>query len=57
VYGLGLWVVMNYVVLPLSAARPGSKDALWVALSILVHMFLIGVPIAWFTQRAIDRSR
>ena len=57
VYGLGLWVVMNYVVLPLSATSRGSTDTVWVTLSILVHMFLIGVPIAWFTQRAIDRSR
>ena len=53
VYGLGLWVVMNYVVLPLSAAGRGSQDGMWVVLSILVHMFLIGVPIAFFTQRAI----
>jgi len=57
VYGLGLWVVMNYVVLPLSATSRGSTDTGWVTLSILVHMFLIGVPIAWFTQRAVDRSR
>ena len=56
VYGLGLWVVMNYVVLPLSAAGRGSQDGLWVALSILVHMFLIGVPIAFFTRRAIHSS-
>ena len=53
VYGLGLWVVMNYVVIPLSAANRGSQDAVWIVLSILVHMFLIGVPIAFFTRRAI----
>ena len=53
IYGLGLWLVMNYVVLPLSAAGRGSQESLWVALSILVHMFLIGVPIAFFTRRAI----
>jgi len=45
-YGLVLYGVMNYVVLPLSAAGGGSGPALWIALSIIVHMFLIGVPIA-----------
>lgn len=54
-YGLVLYGVMNYIVVPLSAARGGgSGGALWVALSILVHMFLIGVPIALFTRKAIN---
>lgn len=51
-YGLLLYGVMNYVVVPLSAAGRGSKDPLWIALSIVVHMFLIGVPIALFTRLA-----
>lgn len=55
VYGLCLYVVMTYVVVPLSAAGGGggAQDRLWVALSIVVHMFLIGVPIAFFARRAI----
>ena len=54
-YGLLLYVIMNYVVVPLSAAGGGgSQDQLWVALSIVVHMFLIGVPIAFFARRALD---
>lgn len=52
-YGLLLYVIMNYVVVPLSAAGPGSKDPLWVGLSITVHALLIGVPCAIFAQRAI----
>ena len=52
VYGAGLYAVMNYVVVPLSAAGPGSKDTTWIALSVLVHMFLIGVPIAVFIRKA-----
>ena len=51
-YGLVLYVVMNYVVVPLSAAGPGSKNPLWIALSIAVHALLIGVPIAFFARRA-----
>ena len=43
---------MNYVVVPLSAAGPGSKDPLWIGLSVAVHVLLIGVPIALFARRA-----
>jgi len=52
-YGLLLYVIMNYVVVALSAARPGSKDPLWIGLSIAVHMFLVGIPCAVFARRAI----
>jgi len=51
-YGLLLYGIMNYIVVPLSAAGRGSKDPLWIILSIAVHMVLIGVPIALFTRRA-----
>jgi hypothetical protein len=51
-YGLLLYAVMNYVVVPLSAAGSGSKDPLWITLSIVVHALLIGVPIAYFSRRA-----
>lgn len=55
-YGLLLYAIMNYVVVPLSAAGPGSKDPLWVTLSIAVHAFLIGVPIALFARRAMGEE-
>ena len=51
-YGLLLYAIMNYVVVPLSAARPGSHDPVWIGLSIAVHALLIGVPIAFFVRRA-----
>jgi hypothetical protein len=51
-YGVLLYLIMNYVVVPLSAARPGSRDPLWITLSVLVHAFLIGLPIALFARRA-----
>jgi hypothetical protein len=56
VYGLLLYVLMNYVVLPLSAAGPGSTDPLWIGLSIAVHAFLIGMPIALFARRALTAA-
>ena len=53
-YGLLLYAIMNYVVVPLSAAGSGgAKDPLWVGLSVAVHIFLIGVPIALFVQAAL----
>jgi hypothetical protein len=52
-YGFLLYAIMNYLVVPLSAAGGGSsKDPLWIALSIAVHALLIGVPIALFVRCA-----
>jgi hypothetical protein len=52
-YGVLLYVIMNYVVVPLSAAgHGGAKDPLWVMLSVVVHVVLIGIPIALFARRA-----
>jgi len=51
-YGLLLYLIMNYVVLPLSRALPPSKNLLWIVLSVAVHMFLIGTTIALFTRKA-----
>jgi hypothetical protein len=52
-YGLVVYIVMNYVVLPLSriGPRPTPPAAVWVS-GVLVHMFLIGVPIALAARRA-----
>ena len=52
-YGLVLYAVMNYVVVPLSAAGPGPYDPLWITLSIAAHVFLVGIPIAFFVRRAL----
>jgi len=56
-YGVLLYSIMNYIVVPLSAANPGSRNLLWVLLSIAVHAFLIGTPIALFARRAMRASR
>ena len=52
-YGVLLYLIMNYVVVPLSAAGPGSKDPLWVALTIVVHVLFIGIPCALFARQAL----
>lgn len=58
-YGVGVFGVMHYVVVPLSAARGGGVapfDLLWDGLSIVVHAFGIGVPVA-LAARAALRGR
>jgi hypothetical protein len=52
-YGLLLYGIMNHVVVPLSrAGGGGAQDPLWVGLTIVVHVLLIGIPIALFARRA-----
>ena len=53
IYGLALFIVMRYIVVPLSAAGGSSGDPLWVSLTIAAHMFLVGLPIALFANRAL----
>jgi hypothetical protein len=56
-YGLGVYGVMNYVVIPLSkiGPRPTPPAIVW-GTGVLVHMFLIGVPIALAARRAFART-
>ena len=56
-YGVLLYGIMNYIVVPLSAANPGSRNLTWVLLSIAVHAFLIGTPCAIFARRAVLAGR
>ncbi|MFC3552045.1 hypothetical protein ACFOLC_13625 [Lysobacter cavernae] len=56
-YGLLLYAVMNLIVVPLSAAPGGgAKPMLWVVLSLLAHVLLVGLPIAWCARRAYGLS-
>ena len=58
-YGVAVFGVMHYVVVPLSAAGGGGIapfDLLWDGLSIVVHAFGIGVPVA-LAARAALRGR
>ena len=58
-YGILLYAVMTYVVVPLSAAGSGAFPALrWTdLLHLAAHMFLVGVPCACFARMALrERS-
>jgi hypothetical protein len=56
-YGIAVYGVMNYVVVPLSriGPRPTPASVVWVS-GFVVHMFLIGVPIALAARRGTGRD-
>jgi hypothetical protein len=53
VFGLCAFVVMNYVVVPLSAAAVHPPSGVFLAGGLMAHMFLVGAPIAFAARRAL----
>lgn len=49
-FGLGIWLVMNLLVLPNSNIPKGAFDLGLAAVGILWHMTLVGLPIALITS-------
>ena len=52
VYGLGVYAFMNLVVIPLSRSSRPRFLLSWIASSIVVHMFFIGIPASLFARTA-----
>jgi hypothetical protein len=51
-YGIGVYVVMHYLVVPLSAAPPQPQPTLnWVLNQLFSHTLLVGLPIALALSR------
>ena len=54
-YGFGVFVVMNFVVQPLSAAATLPPPAMWLMIEIVLeHILLIGLPLGILVQRNTD---
>jgi hypothetical protein len=53
-YGVAVYFVMNYVVIPWSALGPGTSPIPWAVLlnGATAHALLIGLPIALFAKRS-----
>lgn len=51
VYGIGIWLVMNFIVIPLSNTPPISFQLGAVSVGLLVHIFIIGIPIVWLAKQ------
>jgi hypothetical protein len=57
-YGLGVWVVMNYIVLPLSAAGGAGPGSMAVVLNgLLIHALGVGLPAALVARAAAAPAR
>jgi hypothetical protein len=52
IYGVLVYLVMNYVVIPLSATRRGPFIVSWVVCTVIVHVIFIGIPAALFARAA-----
>ena len=52
IYGLLVYAVMNYVVIPLSATSRPRFLLSWVVCSIVVHALFVGIPAALSARRA-----
>ena len=52
IYGLLVYAVMNYVVIPLSATSRPRFLLSWVVCSIVVHALFVGIPAALAARRA-----
>ena len=51
-YGIFIWLMMNKVVVPLSNVPPAPFHfTIRTAVMILIHMFIIGVPISYLANR------
>lgn len=51
-YGIVAYLVMNYVVIPLSAARHGAFHLSYFLIEMVGHAFLVGLPIALIATKS-----
>ncbi len=50
-YGMIAYLIMNYVIIPLSNAVPGKFSLTNFIVAITAHAFLVGLPVALFTRK------
>jgi hypothetical protein len=55
-YGLGVYGVMNYVVIPLSAANSAPRPAAVVLNGLLIHLVGVGLPAALAARAAVNAA-
>ncbi len=56
-FGIGMYIAMVYVIVPLSAAPGGFPKFGWnMAVALFPHIFLVGIPFALITRRALRAS-
>jgi hypothetical protein len=50
-YGLALWLIMYWIVLPLRFGAPHPSEPAAIARQLVSHVLLVGIPIAWIASR------
>ncbi len=57
IYGVIAYLVMNYVVIPLSAARHGKFHLSYFLIEMAGHALLVGLPIALIAHHSAERAQ
>ena len=55
IYGVGVYLVMNHIVVPLSRASPAAFRWPWFIANFLGHIILVGMPVAFISRWASSR--
>ena len=53
IYGMVAYLVMNYVVIPLSRARPGAFSLRTFLPAFIAHALFVGLPVALIARRSV----
>jgi hypothetical protein len=56
IYGIGIWVVMNYIVVPLSLIGAFPKNPTPIIIGLLIHIFVIGIPIEMMIRKVFQKK-
>jgi hypothetical protein len=56
-YGMLAYLVMNYVVIPLSASKPGAFSLRLFLPAFIGHAFLVGLPVALLARRSAKANK
>jgi uncharacterized membrane protein YagU involved in acid resistance len=53
-FGLGIWLFMNFLIIPLTKIQPAPFDAMAALISAAWHMVLVGLPIALIVKKSFN---
>ncbi|NJC41334.1 uncharacterized membrane protein (DUF485 family) [Brevundimonas alba] len=56
IWGALVWTVMTLVVVPMSASPLPIPDALHIVQGLIVHVLMVGLPMAWIARRTFGPS-
>lgn len=56
VYGIWIWLFMNYVVIPISLIGTYPSNLNQIVIGLLVHVFVIGIPIALLVRKIVGSA-